>query len=68
MSTSTTFLESNKKSLSELYFKAVAEKEVLRRIIRNPEVNESDLLEYTQLDNLISNLRSILGTVILTVP
>jgi hypothetical protein len=59
----------NNKQLSNLYFKAVAEKEVIRRDIeRSHEPVERDLVQYSQLDNLVDALRTILGSVILAVP
>jgi len=70
MSTNYSFFKnSNRKHLSELYFKAVAEKEVLRRELeKNPYSNDKLLIEYTQTDNLIDNLRDIMGNGIVSVP
>ena len=60
---------SNNKHLSELYFTAITERESLKRTIqRTPEPSERDLLEITAIDQLIIELREILGTVIKTVP
>ena len=60
---------SNKKYLAELYFKAIAEREVIKRTIqRTPEPTEKDIIELLQLDKLVDELRNILGTKIETVP
>jgi len=62
-------MKSTKQHLTELYFKAVGEKEVAKRTIeKSHELNEPLLIEYTQLSNLISNLRDILGSGIVSVP
>ncbi|MCL2115426.1 MAG: hypothetical protein FWH29_04320 [Methanobrevibacter sp.] len=62
-------MSSTKKNLTELYFKAMGEKKVLKRIIQgSSEPIGQDIVEITQIDNLIDNLREILGTVVLTVP
>jgi hypothetical protein len=68
-STNTIFKSDNRKELSNLYFKAVAEKEVLRRDLeRELYPKDQVLCEYTQVDNLVDRLRDLLGTVVLTVP
>jgi hypothetical protein len=55
--------------LSELYFTAITERETLRRTIqRTPEPTEHDVRGFIQINCLIEELRSILGTVITTVP
>ena len=55
---------SNTHYLAELYFKAIAEKEVLKRTIqRTPEPTEREIREFIGLDKLVEDLRDILGTV-----
>jgi hypothetical protein len=69
MSSSSSFFKSNKQYLSELYFKSVAEKEVMRRELEKDPYNQDQLLnEYTATENLIDNLRDILGNTIFSVP
>lgn len=68
MSSNNSFFN-NRKHLSELYFKSVGEKKVLRKTILNTRYpNEQELIEYTAIDNLVNELRGILGTVVNAVP
>lgn len=66
--TTTNFKSVNRKDLSELYFKAVGEKEIMRRDLERGQDNDGLLSEYLQVNSLVSDLRSILGTVIKAVP
>ena len=70
MTTSNSFSKNNKQHLSELYFKSVAEREVMRRELEKTLYSHNDKLlnEYTQVDNLVDNLRDILGSRIISVP
>jgi hypothetical protein len=74
MSSSPSFFKtpekSNKQYLSDLYFKSVAEKEVIRRELEKDPYSHNDKLlgEYTAIDNLVDNLRDILGCTVVSVP
>ena len=70
MTTNITIFETdNRQRLSELYFKAISEKDAIKRVLLGSDYpTEHHLNEYTQLNRLVDDLRCILGTVVLTVP
>jgi len=70
MTTNLTIFETdNRQRLSELYFKAISEKDAIKRVLLGSDYpTEQYLNEYTQLNRLVDDLRCILGTVVLTVP